>query len=63
MCGHQVLGGLAAGITYTTLTGVAVPLKPGKGFGFGEAAFAEIFYTSARMDIFRECNRTLEKSK
>jgi len=43
--GSQVLGGLAAGITYTTLTGVAVPLKPGKGFGFGEAAFAEIFYT------------------
>merc|ERR1719159_274211 len=43
--GKSPAGDIPAGITYTTLTGVAVPLKPGKGFGFGEAAFAEIFYT------------------
>jgi len=41
----QILGGLSAALAYTTLTGSAVPLKPGAGFGFTAAAFAEIMYT------------------
>merc|ERR1719263_1770642 len=41
----QILGGLCAALAYTTLTGSAVPLKPGAGFGFTAAAFAEIMYT------------------
>jgi len=41
----QVLGGIAAGLTYTFTTGSSVPLAPGKGYSWGAAGFAEIFYT------------------
>jgi len=41
----QLLGGLAAGITYTSLVGKAVPLAPGAGYSWSDAAFAEIVYT------------------
>ena len=41
----QCLGGLAAGLTYGALTGKAVPLKPGDGHSWANAAFAEIMYT------------------
>jgi len=41
----QLVGGLAAAMTYTTIVGAAVPLAPGAGHGWGAAAFAEIIYT------------------
>jgi len=41
----QLLGGLAAGLTYTSLVGKAVPLAPGAGYSWSDAAFAEIVYT------------------
>merc|ERR1719359_2332333 len=41
----QLLGGLAAGVTYTSLVGKAVPLAPGAGYSWSDAAFAEIVYT------------------
>merc|ERR1719299_210726 len=41
----QLLGGLAAGITYTAVVGRAVPLQPGTGHSWSDAAFAEILYT------------------
>merc|ERR550537_1755682 len=41
----QLLGGLAAGLTYTSLVGRAVPLQPGDGHSWSDAAFAEILYT------------------
>jgi len=43
--GAQLLGGLAAGMTYCLLTGGSVPLGPGAGHNQGTAAFAEIVYT------------------
>ena len=43
--GSQLLGGLAAGLTYTSLVGKAVPLQPGAGHSWSDAAFAEIMYT------------------
>jgi aquaporin Z len=43
--GSQLLGGLAAGITYTSVVGRAVPLQPGTGHSWSDAAFAEILYT------------------
>jgi len=41
----QVLGGLAAAMTYMSLTGAVVPLAPGAGYGWGAAGFAEVVYT------------------
>jgi aquaporin Z len=41
----QIAGGICAALVYTFTTGSAVPLAPGKGFGMGAAAFAEIMYT------------------
>jgi len=41
----QLLGGLAAGLTYSSLTGSSFPLAPGAGFSWADAAFAEIVYT------------------
>merc|ERR1719272_323351 len=43
--GGQLLGGLAAGLVYSGLTGASVPLSPGEGHGMASAAFAEIIYT------------------
>merc|ERR1719263_1681136 len=43
--GSQLIGGLAAGVTYTSLVGKAVPLQPGAGHSWSDAAFAEILYT------------------
>merc|ERR1719446_84264 len=41
----QLAGGLAASLTYSALTGKAVPLAPGAGYSWSDAAFAEIAYT------------------
>jgi glycerol uptake facilitator-like aquaporin len=41
----QVIGGIAAAMVYTFTTGSSVPLAPGKGYSWGAAGFAEIFYT------------------
>jgi len=41
----QVLGGIAAAITFVSLTGGMVELKPGADYGWGAAAFAEMVYT------------------
>jgi len=41
----QLLGGLAASLAYTGLVGKAVPLQPGAGHSWSDAAFAEILYT------------------
>jgi len=41
----QIAGGLCAAFTYYSVVGAAVPLAPGKGYGWGAAGFAEVFYT------------------
>merc|ERR1719399_278459 len=42
----QVAGGVFAGFTYAIMHGGATfPLEPGKGFGWGHAALAEIIFT------------------
>lgn len=41
----QLVGALAAGITYTHVTGKGVPLAPGTGHSWGNVAFAEIVAT------------------
>jgi len=42
----QVAGGVFAGFTYAIMHGGATfPLEPGKGFGWGHAALAEIVFT------------------
>merc|ERR1719231_1089825 len=41
----QLCGGLAAGLAYTAIVGRAVPLQPGAGHSWFDAAFAEILYT------------------
>jgi aquaporin Z len=41
----QLLGGLCAGLAYTNIVGLAFPLAPGKGYSWGDAAFAETAYT------------------
>jgi len=41
----QLCGGLAAGLAYTSIVGRAVPLQPGAGHSWFDAAFAEILYT------------------
>merc|ERR1719301_290970 len=44
--GIQILGGVCAGYTYAAMHhGATFPLAPGKGFGFGHAAAAEIIFT------------------
>merc|ERR1719301_7342 len=41
----QLLGGLVAGLAYSNIVGLAFPLAPGKGYSWGDAAFAETAYT------------------
>merc|ERR1719310_529354 len=41
----QLLGGLSASLTYSAITGKAVPLGPGSGHSMSTAGFAEIMYT------------------
>jgi len=41
----QLLGGLVAGLAYSNIVGLAFPLAPGKGYSWGDAAFAETVYT------------------
>lgn len=41
----QLLGGLCAGCAYSGITGGSIPLAPGAGHTWAEAAFAEIMYT------------------
>merc|ERR1719316_2264161 len=44
--GVQILGGVCAGYMYAAMHhGATFPLSPGKGFGFGHAAVAEIVFT------------------
>jgi len=44
--GIQILGGVCAAYTYASIHhGATFPLAPGKGFGFGHAAMAEIVFT------------------
>jgi len=44
--GVQILAGICAAYTYAAMHhGVTFPLSPGKGFGFGHAAAAEIIFT------------------
>jgi len=44
--GAQVLGGVLAAITYTSIhAGASFAIGPGKGFGLGEVAVAEVFFT------------------
>merc|ERR1719262_832095 len=44
--GVQILGGVCAGYMYAAMHhGATFPLAPGKGFGFGHAAAAEIIFT------------------
>jgi aquaporin Z len=41
----QLVAGIAAGFSYTTLFGKSFALGPAKGFGIGEACAAEVLYT------------------
>jgi len=41
----QLLGGLVAGIEYTSMTGLAFPLSPGKGYNWLDVAVAEVVFT------------------
>jgi aquaporin Z len=41
----QIAGGLAASFTYYSVVGTAVPLAPGKGYGWAAVGVAEIVYT------------------
>jgi aquaporin Z len=41
----QIAGGLAAAFTYYSVVGAAIPLGPGKGYGWGAVGFAEVMYT------------------
>jgi aquaporin Z len=41
----QILGGIAAGYTYTYMSAGSFGLAPGKGYGIEQAAFAEIVFT------------------
>jgi len=43
--GVQIVAGIAAACTYTALEGKSFPLGPGKGYGWAEAAVAEIMFT------------------
>jgi len=41
----QLIGGIAAGFSYSALFGKSFALGPAKGFGIGEACIAEVLYT------------------
>jgi aquaporin Z len=41
----QIAGGLAASFTYYSVVGTAIPLGPGKGYGWSAVGIAEIIYT------------------
>jgi aquaporin Z len=41
----QIAGGLAASFTYYSVVGTAIPLGPGKGYGWAAVGVAEIIYT------------------
>merc|ERR1719446_1048754 len=41
----QLLGGLVAGVEYSSMTGLAFPLSPGKGYNWLDVAVAEIVFT------------------
>jgi aquaporin Z len=41
----QIIAGIAAAFTYTAMEGKSFPLAPGKGYGWAEAAVAEIMFT------------------
>jgi len=41
----QLIAGIAAAFTYTAMEGKSFPLGPGKGYGWAEAAVAEIMFT------------------
>jgi aquaporin Z len=43
--GVQIVAGIAAAFTYTAMEGKSFPLGPGKGYGWAEAAVAEIMFT------------------
>jgi len=43
--GVQIVAGILAACTYTALEGKSFPLGPGKGYGWAEAAVAEIMFT------------------
>lgn len=43
--GAQLLGGIAAGFTFSALEGKTMALEPMKGFGWAHAAAAEIIFT------------------
>ena len=42
----QVLGGIAAGLTYSLVFGSGFALKPGKGFTVTQAGMVEMIYTA-----------------
>jgi len=41
----QIIAGIAAAFTYCVMEGKSFPLGPGKGYGWAEAAVAEIMFT------------------
>jgi len=43
--GVQLVAGITAAFTYTAMEGKSFPLGPGKGYGWAEAAVAEIMFT------------------
>jgi len=45
-CLCQILGGIAAGLTYSLVFGGGFALKPGKGFTVTQAGLVELIYTA-----------------
>jgi len=54
-CGVQILAGIAAGLSYGALLNDVFNLEPAKGFGWWEAALAEVLYTCMLCFVVLNC--------
>merc|ERR1719337_197514 len=54
-CAVQIAAGIAAGLSYGALLNDVFNLEPGKGFGWWEAALAEVLYTCMLCFVVLNC--------
>merc|ERR1719313_2813903 len=54
-CAVQVVAGIAAGLSYGAMLNDVFNLEPGKGFGWWEAALAEVLYTCMLCFVVLNC--------
>jgi len=54
-CGVQIAAGIAAGLSYGAMLNDVFNLEPGKGFGWWEAALAEVLYTCMLCFVVLNC--------